>query len=162
MLGNAAGRKIVLYTPDYIAVRIRTNGSMLEYADIDGIDAIKVERGIRLDEYMGRAGAGTAETKNILSAFIDFIGDLPLVGYNLDEFGMKILCRETERIWGKVPDNEYIDILQLSKAFIPGLEDYSLETLAQHYEIENFDPYRDMSISRAIIKIYENLGHEMI
>jgi CRISPR-associated protein Cas2 len=98
------------------------------------IDAIKTngEENIYLDQivYQGE------RQDNILSNFVDFIGNYKIIGY--DTFSeIQQINQELIRIGKKPLINQFIDIKRLVKREEPFLSDYNLETVLQHFKIDD-------------------------
>lgn len=94
---------------------------------------------------------------------IDFIGDLPIVGHNI-QFDTNFL-----RSKGIPLTNDEYDTCQLSSILLPGLPSYSLEIISDQLEIEHVDAHRAlddaiaaMELFLKLVKQYQALPQDML
>ena len=99
--------------------------------------------------------------KDAFSDFLDFAGDNVLVGHNIHTFDMKFLYRFADEYWGKTIGNDYIDTLQIARAYLPQLEHHRLTDLAEYYGISPEGAHRALNDCRMNQKVFEQLGKEM-
>lgn len=64
--------------------------------------------------------------KDALKDFLDFAGDMILVGHNIHSFDMKFIKRNAKNYWGSTIGNDDIDTLQLARQFLPQLPHHRL------------------------------------
>lgn len=98
--------------------------------------------------------------EDALRKFVDFAGDLVLVGHNIHNFDMKFLYRDARLYWGRTIANDYVDTLPMAKACLPQLEHHKLTDLAQHYNISADGAHRALNDCRMNQQVYECLGRE--
>lgn len=73
--------------------------------------------------------------EDVLIDLYDFIGtDTVLLGHNI-KFDLEFLNNNLKKYYGKELTNKYMDTLHLSKNFIKNVDDYKLETLKRHLNI---------------------------
>lgn len=90
--------------------------------------------------------------EKILDDFIDFIQDLPIVGYGID-FDMKFLNMALSRIKKSPLNNKTYDLLRFVKKEKMFLENYKLETALNGYEIYDKVPHRALLDARLIYQL---------
>lgn len=180
-LSNKCGEKLNIYTKDYCIFDLETTGISVVNDAVIEISAVKVIDGKVEDEFSSLvnpkrpipfyassvngiyddmvADAPCFET--VLADFLDFVGDLVLVGHNIHSFDMKFIYRDVEKYWGKTIDNDYIDTLQIAKAYLPQLSSRKLTALAEYYGISPDGAHRALNDCRMNQQVFEYLGKEM-
>ena len=99
--------------------------------------------------------------RDALTDFLKFAGDAVLVGHNIRTFDMKFLCRYARDFWGLTIGNDYIDTLQLARAYLPQLGHHRLTDLAVHYGISAEGAHRALNDCRMNQMVFEQLAKEM-
>ena len=74
---------------------------------------------------------------------------------------MKFIYRDVERYFGKTISNDYIDTLQIARAYLPQLEHHRLVDLAEYYGISPDGAHRALNDCRMNQQIFEKLAQEM-
>jgi len=97
--------------------------------------------------------SGIAE---ILPRFLDFIGDAPLAGHNIDRFDIPLLKRHAGKTLDRTVPNLSLDTLGLSKRLFPG-EPHSLGVLADKFGIDKGRQHRALDDVRTNISVFEKL-----
>ena len=181
MLSEKPGRKLNTYVPDYVVFDLETTGVSYRFDEVVEISAIKAAGGQVVDEFStlvnpGRPipyGAsavngitddmveGSPFFEQALTDFLEFAGDAVLVGHNIHTFDMKFLYRDAERFWGKTVGNDYIDTLQLARAYLPQLHHHKLVDLADYYGISTAGAHRALNDCRMNLIVFERLAKEM-
>ena len=135
MLGKKQGKQQLESVPDYVVFDVETTGISCQYDDVVELSALKVKDGKVVEEFstlvkaMRPISYGASMVNGItddmlidapafdtvLTDFIEFIEDLPLVGHNISTFDLKFIYRDCEKYFDKIPDNDYIDTLTLSR-----------------------------------------------
>ena len=77
---------------------------------------------------------GQPPIKEVLGAFADFCGDLPLVAHNAP-FDYKFLLEDIRLHRAPAPRGVVLDTLPLARYIYPGLPNYRLGTLIRHFQI---------------------------
>ena len=92
-----------------------------------------------------------------LSAFLDFIGRDPLVGYHLsfDLDFLRAACRRCEK---EFPANRCVDLLSLARRKIDGVPNYRLATLAEHFSLPNPAPHRALNDCNLLLALETKLN----
>lgn len=181
MLSSTKGKKIVKYLPDYVVFDLETTGISTVYDDVIEISAVKVKAGRVADEFStlvnpGRPIPWAASRVNgitdgmvkgapqfheALGTFLEFVGNDVLVGHNIHTFDMKFIYRDAERFFGKIPDNDYVDTLQMARRCLPQLSAYKLVDLAGFYGISPDGAHRALNDCRMNQQVFEHLGQEL-
>ena len=166
----------------YIVLDLETTGLDPARDSILEFGALKIEDGVptasfsRLVKYAGKipelivkltgiteeqiAEQG-AELETALDAFLRFIGQEKLVGYNI-AFDMEFLraaCEKYARPW---ITNPCMDLLPLARRKVYGITNYKLQTLATHFGLEQKESHRALADCELIYalrnKLKENHG----
>lgn len=178
MLGNQKGIRRKEYVPDYVVFDLETTGISDRRDQIIEISAIKVVGGSVVEEFSslvnplqpipyyatrvnGITDAMVADAPildTVLADFFRFVGDMVLVGHNIHTFDMKFIYRDAMRLYGKIPDNDYIDTLYMSRSCLPKLAHHRLVDLADYYGISTVGAHRALNDCRMNQQVYEMLG----
>lgn len=75
---------------------------------------------------------GKPRIADVLGAFADFCGDLPLVAHNAP-FDFKFLLEDVKLHQAPAPRGLVLDTLPLARKLFPGLPNYKLWTLVRHF-----------------------------
>lgn len=181
MLSSTKGKKLVKYLPDYVVFDLETTGISVTSDEVVEISAVRVRAGRIVNEFStlvnpGRPIPRAASRVNgitdemvknapqfheALGAFLEFVGNDALVGHNIHTFDMKFLYRDAERFFGKLPDNDYVDTLQLARRCLPQLSAYKLVDLAGFYGISPEGAHRALNDCRMNQQVFERLGQEL-
>ena len=180
-LSNTPGKKLNKYVPDYCVFDLETTGTSAVKDEVVEISAVKVVGGQVVDEFstlvnpqmpipfMASQVNGISDDmvkdapvfETALSDFLEFVGDMILVGHNINTFDMKFICRDAQKFWDKTIGNDYIDTLPIAKAYLPELAHRTLTDLADYYEIDSDGAHRALNDCRMNQKIFECLGKEI-
>ena len=98
---------------------------------------------------------------HVLAEFLDFAEDLVLVGHNIARFDMKFIWRDAEQYFGEIPQNNYVDTLQVARKHLPKMEHHRLVDLAEHYGISSEGAHRALNDCYMNQKVYECMVAEM-
>ena len=96
----------------------------------------------------------------VLKAFMDFAGDMVLVGHNIHSFDMKFICRDSEVFFGQTVGNNYIDTLFIARKCLPALPHHTLTDLAGYYSISTRGAHRALNDCRMNQQVFEKLMME--
>lgn len=84
--------------------------------------------------------AGAPKLKEALEAFLDFVGDRPLVAHNAD-FDMGFISAGCDKY--NIPCNyTYLDTLVMAQNLLPELKRYKLDIVANHLGLPEFNHHR--------------------
>jgi DNA polymerase III epsilon subunit family exonuclease len=78
---------------------------------------------------------GAPRLKDVIDDFNTFVGDLPLLGHNV-QFDLAFMLRE-----GLFHENEYLDTFDLASVLLPASSRYNLRALAQELGIPVFESH---------------------
>ena len=169
------------YVSDYVIFDLETTGLSTETDRVVEIAGVKVRDGKVVQEFETLVNPGmpipymASEVNGItddmvadapaidkaLQDFLDFVGDMVLVGHNIDSFDLKFILRDAQEHLGKGLQNAYIDTLLLSRVFLPQLAHHSLSNLAEYYGIDTSGAHRALADCRMTQKVFECLAKEM-
>lgn len=181
MLGHTKGKLINQYVPDYVLYDLETTGTSSKYDEVIEISAVKVRKGIVVEEFSqlvnpGRAIPCAASAVNhitddmvasapgfeeVLQQFLAFAGEDVLVGHNINSFDMKFLYRDCEKYFGLTLTNDYIDTLKLARICLPELAHHRLGDLAEFYGISTAGAHRALNDCRMNQQVFEKLAGEL-
>lgn len=181
MLGMNGGKSLVKYVKDYVVFDLETTGIYTSSDEVIEISGIKVKNGKVAEEFTSLVNPGrhipkgasavngirddmvesAPEFSQVLGEFLDFAGDMVLVGHNIHTFDMKFIYRDAQKFYGKIPDNDYVDTLKFARTVLPGLSHYKLVDLAEHYGISVQGAHRAFNDCRMNQQVYECLAKEV-
>ena len=180
-MSTQKGTLINKYTPNYVIFDLETTGISPNYDEVIEISALKVKGGEVVDEFNtlvnpgrkipfgatkvnGITNAMVAEApafSHVLAEFLDFAEGLVLVGHNIARFDMKFIWRDAEQYFGEIPQNNYVDTLQVARKHLPKMEHHRLVDLAEHYGISSEGAHRALNDCYMNQKVYECMVAEM-
>ena len=180
-MSTQKGTLINKYTPDYVIFDLETTGISPNYDEVIEISALKVKGGKVVDEFNtlvnpgrkipfgatkvnGITNAMVAEApafSQVLAEFLDFAEGLVLVGHNIARFDMKFIWRDAEQYFGEIPQNNYVDTLQVARKHLPKMDHHRLVDLAEYYGISSEGAHRALNDCYMNQKVYECMVSEM-
>lgn len=181
MLSETPGKRLNKYVSDYCVFDLETTGISPNFDSVIEISAVKVKDGKVVDEFTSLVNplrpipfgasqvngitndmvADAPVFETVLKNFIDFAGDMVLVGHNIHSFDMKFIYRDVKRYWDRTIDNDYIDTLYLSRAYLPQLRHHTLSDLSMFYGISTAGAHRALNDCRMNQQVFEKLGQKM-
>lgn len=181
MLSSNMGKKLNKYVKDYVVFDLETTGTSCTCDEVVEISAIKVQDGQVVEEFSALVNpqmpipfwatevngitdkmvANAPTFDKALADFLEFVGDMILVGHNIHTFDMKFVCRDAVKFFGKTIGNDYIDTLPLARIYLPQLRHHTLTDLAKHYGITTTGAHRALYDCRMNQQVFEHLGEEM-
>ena len=177
MFSAQMGKRLKDHVRDYVVFDLETTGISPYRDQVVEISAVKVVGGVPTDEFTTlvnpgmhipvQASAVNGITDDMvadapafdyaLKAFMEFVGDMVLVGHNIHSFDMKFICRDSEKFFGQTVGNDYIDTLWMARKCLPGLPHHTLTDLAMYYEISTQGAHRALNDCRMNQQVYEKL-----
>lgn len=153
------GKSLMVIPSSYIIIDIETTGLDPSYDEIIEIGTLKIKEGIvvdrfqslikpdcnYVDEFITQLTGITNEMletapriKEVLPKFIEFIESDILVGHNVN-FDINFLYDKLEENLGYKLENNFVDLMRLSRKVYPELTNHKLITVAQNLgvNIEN-------------------------
>ena len=94
--------------------------------------------------------------EELLPALADEIEDAILVAHHA-RFDVACLNVEMGRLWGLQLANPYLCTVELARRFLPGSENYRLETLSRWLRLTHSQPHRAGSDARATAELFLHL-----
>ena len=181
MLSDKKGSCHDIYVLDYCVFDMETTGVSPESDRVVEISVVKVKNGKIIHEFGTLVNPGMPIPDNasringitddmvadspffehVLEEFMDFVGNMVLVGHNIHAFDMKFLYRDAYRNWGKTIGNDYVDTLRIARAYLPDLEHHRLVDLAEYYEIPSDVAHTALNDCRMNQLVYERLAKEL-
>ena len=181
MLGSSNGKSLVKYVKDYVVFDLETTGIYTNSDEVIEISGVKVQNGKVTEEFTSLVNPGrhipkgasavngitdhmvksAPEFSIVLKEFLDFAGNMVLVGHNIHTFDMNFIYRDALKFYGKIPDNDYVDTLKFAKTVLPGLSHYKLVDLAEHYRICAEGAHRALNDCRMNQQVFEYLAKEI-
>ena len=181
MLSSNMGKKLNKYVKDYVVFDLETTGTSCTCDEVVEISAVKVQDGQVVEEFStlvnpqmpipfwatevngitDKMVANAPTFDKALADFLEFVGDMVLVGHNIHTFDMKFICRDAVKFFGKTIGNDYIDTLPLARIYLSQLRHHTLTDLAHHYGIKTTGAHRALHDCRMNQQVYERLGEEM-
>ncbi|WP_026528882.1 3'-5' exonuclease [Butyrivibrio sp. VCD2006] len=178
MLGNSKSRQRLEYMKDYVVFDLETTGTSCYKDRVVEISAIKVNDKKVTDEfstlvnpecsipfYASRVNGITDDMvedaplfRTALKDFLNFTGDMVLVGHNIHSFDLKFIYRDAEAYYGKIPGNDYVDTLRMARMCLTELRHHSLSDLATYYNISTEGAHRALNDCRMNQAVYEKMG----
>jgi ATP-dependent DNA helicase DinG len=89
--------------------------------------------------------------KAILQDFIDFVGEVPVVGHNV-RFDLAFIQRQ-----GALKYNPVLDTRELASVLMPTLSRYNLSTLGDEFKAENSNPHRALDDALLTASVFQEL-----
>ena len=177
-LGKTKGKQLLEYVPDYVVFDLETTGISCYEDSVVEISAVKVIGGMVEEEFSslvnprrsipyaasrvnGITDAMVADAPafdKVLAEFIDFTEGMTLVGHNIHSFDLKFIYRDSEKFYGGIPGNDYVDTLRLARKYLPQLKRHSLTLLAEYYGISTEGAHRALNDCHMNQQVYEQLG----
>ena len=167
---------------EYIVFDIETTGLSVQSCKITEIGAVRFADGKVVEVFNTFADPGEHIPENItaltgitdemvkgapsqaeaVKAFLDFAGDRVLVAHNAN-FDISFIRKAAED--ARLPfNNTYMDTVALSRFLNPDLKNHKLDTIAEHYELGDFNHHRACDdaeiLARILGKMFEQLSRD--
>lgn len=163
---------------EYVTLDLETTGLEPKRDRIIEIGAVKVSNGVVIGEYTTLIDPqleiperiskltgisndmvqGKPLIQKMLGEFLEFCGDLPLLGHNI-LFDYSFVKHQAVNC-GLEFEKEAVDTLKIARAVLPDLPSRSLQNLRQHFEIPQGDAHRALEDARTTYHLYERLFQE--
>lgn len=164
----------LLHESDFVVVDVETTGAKTPPGRIMEVGAYRVSRGRIADEFKSLVnpetvippfivqltGITNAMVKDaplfseIAPEWLEFAGDSVLVAHN-SHFDVRFLNHEISRVFpGRRMINSHLCTVKLSRSVIPGLSNYRLHTVAEHFAITILNRHRAASDAHATAEIF--------
>jgi DNA polymerase III epsilon subunit family exonuclease len=164
----------LLHESDFVVVDVETTGAKTPPCRVTEIGAYRIENGRIVAEFqtlvnpqarippfiVGLTGITDEMVRDaplfeeIASDWLRFAGDAVLVAHN-SQFDTRFLNHEVSRLYpGRRMINSHICTVKLSRSAVPGLLNYRLHTVAQHFQIPIFNRHRAAGDALATAEIF--------
>lgn len=180
-LSDKTGKKLNKYVADYCVFDLETTGTSTDCDEVVEISAVKVVGGKVVDEFSTLVNPQCpinfwasqingitddmvcdAPTFDVaLADFMEFVGDMVLVGHNINSFDMQFICRDAMKYWGRTVGNDFVDTLPLARICLPELAHHTLSGLSEHYGISTEGAHRALNDCYMNQQVFERLGKEL-
>ncbi len=176
------GSSVNKHVDDYCILDLETTGVFVGSSKIIEISALKVRNNQVVDQFStlvnphchipAQATAINHITDNmvknapslinIIDAFLSFVKDDVIVGYNNAAFDMNLIYDNALELKGVLFRNDYIDLLHAARRSLEGLENYKLKTISEHYGLNTEGEHRalkDCYLTKCCYdKLFEDFG----
>lgn len=164
----------LLNESDFVVVDLETTGAKTPPGRIMEIGAYRVRAG-RIDAefqtlvnpeapippFISRLTGITEEMvrsaplfSEVVAGWLDFAGDAVLVAHN-SHFDVRVLNHEIGRVFpGRRMINSHLCTVKLSRSCVPGLVNYQLSTLAEHFSIPHPNRHRAPADALATAELF--------
>lgn len=166
------------FTRQYVVIDLETSGLDSENDKIIEIGAIKITDSkterysslVYLDEKLQNSIINLTgitdemlieqgeNIKNVLTEFLEFIGDLPIIGYSVD-FDIKFLNYSLKSNNLPQISNKIIDLKDIVKKDKKSLKNYRLETVLKSYGIDKKVPHRALEDALLTYELYGKVNN---
>jgi DNA polymerase III epsilon subunit family exonuclease len=164
----------LLHESDFVVVDVETTGAKTPPCRVTEIGAYRIKNGRIVAEFqtlvnpqarippfiVGLTGITDEMVRDaplfeeIASDWLRFAGDAVLVAHN-SQFDTRFLNHEVSRLYpGRRMINSHICTVKLSRSAVPGLLNYRLHTVAEHFQIPIFNRHRAAGDALATAEIF--------
>ena len=160
------------FDEEFVVFDIETTGLSNKTCKITEIGAVKIKNGkiiekyntfvnpecpipeeiVKLTSITDEMVADAPLISAVLPEFFDFIGDRLLVAHNAD-FDTGFI-RAAAKSLGLEFNNSYLDTVALSRYINPELKNHKLDTIADYYELGNFNHHRACDDAEMLAMIF--------
>jgi DNA polymerase III epsilon subunit family exonuclease len=164
----------LLSESDFVVVDLETTGAKTPPGRIMEVGAYRVEAGrvaaefqtlvnpeAPIPPFISRLTGITEEMvrkapvfSEIVADWLEFAGDAVLVAHN-SQFDVRVLNHEIGRVFpGRRMINAHLCTVKLSRSCVPGLVNYQLSTLAEHFKIPHPNRHRAPADALATAEVF--------
>ncbi len=176
------GRSLIEFPDTFVVFDIETTGLDPSFFEIIEISALKVEKGViidqfdslikpeeRIDEFITELTGITNEMvaeapsiEEVLPAFMDFIKDEILIGHNISAFDINFIYDNLEYLGIDLITNDFVDTLRLSRILLPNEKHHRLKDLSKIFNIDSTGSHRALKDSEISLEVYNRLKEMVI
>ncbi len=167
------GKMLLSFPSDFTVVDIESTGGSAAVAEIIEISALRY----RDDKFVAAFSslvkpstyipyfitmltgitdemvADAPERKGVLRDFKDFVGDDIIIGHNVN-FDVNFLYDELALHLGYDLKNDFVDVLKLSRIYLPNLINHKQVTVAEHFGIDTTGAHRALKDTEVCAENY--------
>lgn len=163
-----------LHEADFVVVDVETTGAKTPPGRVTEIGAYRVSRGrivaefqtlvnpetlippfiVQLTGITNQMVKGAPVFGDVVGQWLDFAADAVLVAHNA-QFDVRFLNHEVRRVFpGRRMCNSHLCTVKLSRRVFPGLMNYRLHTIAEHFTIPILNRHRAADDALATAEIF--------
>ena len=171
------GNRIDYFIDNYVVFDLETTGLSCYEHEIIEIGAVKVENNQVIATYSSLVkpnntipyfitninGISNKMVKNapridyVMTEFLDFVEDIPLLGHNIISFDLKFVNVASEELFGEKIKHDYIDTLLLARKYLRNIKSHSLSNLCQYFNIDSAGAHRALADCKMTNGVYQAL-----
>lgn len=180
------GKSIIAFPLNYCVLDLETTGLSSEWDEIIEIGAIKFENGQEVDRFQTLVkprpySDGTfvlpfiteltgitnemlkdaPKIGSILSSLLNFLGELPIIGYNTS-FDVNFIYANCSRCMDRPFTTDFVDTMRLARKLHPELEHHRLQDMVELFGITHEGAHRTISDCEATHECYLRLKDEAL
>jgi len=172
------GNRLISYVSDYVVFDLETTGISTNKDAIIEISAVKAKNGVVVDTFdtlvnperhipsVATAVNGITDEmvkdapvlSEVLPMFLDFIGDMVLVGHNIHSFDTSFIYDAVLAQYEREFQNDYIDTLYMARKCLPKLSHHRLVDISDYFGFSTEGAHRALNDCIMNQKCYEELG----
>lgn len=171
----------LLSESEFVVVDVETTGAKTPPGRVMEIGAYRVHRGritgefqtlvnpeTSIPPFISRLTGITEEMvrhaplfADVASAWLEFAGEAVLVAHN-SHFDVRVLNHEIGRVFpGRRMINAHLCTVKLSRSCVPGLANYQLHTLAEHFSVPHPNRHRAHADALATAEVFIRMLERM-
>ncbi len=174
------GKSLVATPSSFVVFDIETTGLNTRQNEIIEIGALKVKDGAIIDKFStlikpkspissfitNLTGITNQMVRNapqideVLTNFMDFVGDNTLMGHNVN-FDINFIYDKLLECRLKPLTNDFVDTLRLSRIVLTNLSHHKLSDLADYYHIDKTGSHRSLKDVEMTLEVYNRLKPEI-
>ncbi len=142
------------------AIKVRDNEVVGEFSTLINPNCLIPAKATEINHITNEMVSSAPCLEDIIDEFTEFIGDDVIVGYNNAGFDMNIIYDSLKSIRGIQFTNNYIDVLHSARRCLVELENYKLETVSRHYQLDVTGEHRALKDCYLTKDCYDRLYEE--
>lgn len=136
------------------AVKRAEDGSIVEWAELMKPHCPMSEGAGKVNGLTDEMLASKPRFAELLSSFMEFIGDAILIGHN-SQFDVDFLAHEIMRVGGQLPANSVLDTLPMARFCYPGFRNHKLGTMVAELKLPSRTAHRALTDSYSALDLYD-------
>lgn len=175
------GKSLIAFPQDCVVIDIETTGLDAQFDEIIELSAIKVRNGLATEQFStlvkpqndvpefiteltgitNNALRGVPELNEVLTEYMDFIGDEVVVGHNVN-FDINFLYDKYLALTAKVFSNDFVDTLRLARFLLRDIRHHRLVDLVEYYRLGDDVEHRGLADATVTLSILIQLHHTVL